>query len=351
MLGLPTPELAGRLDVLAKFLNLASERDRVLIFSWLLATLRGTGPYPILALYGEQGSAKSTSARIIRELIDPNTVPLRAQPRDERDLFIAANNSLLLCLDNMSHISGSLSDALCRLSTGGGMATRELYTDADEVLFDVQRPCIINGIEDLAIRPDLLDRTIPVVLPRIEPEQRRSLRALMDDFYKARPLILGSLLSAVSAALARLPTIQVNVLPRMADFALWAMAGEEAMGFNPGTFIQAFTASRADANTLAIEASPFAQAITRLMERTRHWQGTATDLLQALKVDGDDERTHRIGWPNGPQAVSNALRRLAPILRDAGIIVEFQKSDRATRTIFIHRPNLLPPETQDLPHE
>lgn len=40
--------------------------------------------------------------------------------------MIAANNSWCLAYDDLSHVPPWLSDALCRLSTGGGFATREL---------------------------------------------------------------------------------------------------------------------------------------------------------------------------------------------------------------------------------
>ena len=102
----------------------------------------------MLVLSGEQGSAKSTFSGILRALVDPNTAPLRALPREDRDLFIAATNGHVLAFDNVSGLPAWLSDTLCRLATGGGFAVRQLYTDQDEVLFDATRPMILNGIED-----------------------------------------------------------------------------------------------------------------------------------------------------------------------------------------------------------
>ena len=124
----------------------------------MLAVLRPHGPYPVLVLSGEQGSAKSTFSKILRALLDPNAAPLRALPREDRDLFIAATNSHLLTFDNVSGLPSGISDTLCRLATGGGFAVRQLYTDQDEVIFDAPRPVILNGIEDIVTRPDLADR-------------------------------------------------------------------------------------------------------------------------------------------------------------------------------------------------
>ena len=106
--------------------------------AWLLATLRAGGPYPLLAISGEQGSAKTVSSKMLRALVDPNAAPVRALPREERELMIAANNGHVLAFDNLSGLPPWLSDTLCRLASGGSFAVRQLYTDQDEVLF--QRP-------------------------------------------------------------------------------------------------------------------------------------------------------------------------------------------------------------------
>jgi hypothetical protein len=98
-----------------------------------LATLRARGPYPLLAISGEQGSAKTVLSKMLKALIDPSAAPVRALPREERELMIAANNGYLLAFDNLSGLPAWLSDALCRLASGGSFAVRQLYTDDDEV--------------------------------------------------------------------------------------------------------------------------------------------------------------------------------------------------------------------------
>src|ERR1035437_3687067 len=160
MLPLVTPQKGGSIQALRRFLNVKDEGAFVLAVSWLLAALRNTGPYPVLCLSGEQGSAKSTFMNILRRLIDPNTAPLRTLPREDRDLFIAAQNGYVLAFDNLSKMPDWISDALCRLATGGGFSTRGLYTDDEEKLFNAMRPIILNGIEDFVTRPDLGDRSI-----------------------------------------------------------------------------------------------------------------------------------------------------------------------------------------------
>lgn len=112
---LPVRERGGSIDLLRRFLNVGSDNDFRLAVAWVLAALSGRGPYTVLALAGEQGSAKSTAAAALRALTDPNSAPIRSLPREERDLFIAATNSHVLAFDNVSGLPGWLSDALCRL--------------------------------------------------------------------------------------------------------------------------------------------------------------------------------------------------------------------------------------------
>ena len=109
MTALPIPVEGGSIAELRTFLNVKSDDDFVPIVAWALAVLRNRGPYPVLVLTGEQGSAKSTFAAILKSLLDPNAAPLRALPREDRDLFIAANNSHLLAFDNVSNIPNWMS--------------------------------------------------------------------------------------------------------------------------------------------------------------------------------------------------------------------------------------------------
>ena len=213
---LPLPLRGGSIESLAPFLNLASENDFVLVVAWLLGALRAGGPYSALAVAGEQGSAKTVLSKLLRALIDPSVAPVRALPRDERELFIAASNGHVLAFDNLSGLPPWLSDTLCRLTSGGAFSTRRLFTDQDEILFATARPVILNGIEDIITRPDLADRAILLTLAPIAQRQRRPENALWREFELARPHILGALLDAAAHGLRMLPQVRLQRLPRMA---------------------------------------------------------------------------------------------------------------------------------------
>ena len=318
---LPDPEAGDRAAALAalrQFCNVRRESDFLLVVAWLLAALRPEGPYPVLALGGEQGTAKSTLCRLLRSLVDPSAMPLRAPPRDDRDVFIATRRAHVLTFDNVSGLPPWLSDALCRLATGGGYATRTLYTDDDETILDATRPIILNGIGDLVTRADLADRAIHLTLEPIPATRRRLESALLTDFEAWRPRILSALLDATSEGVRRLPTVHLERLPRMADFALWATACETAF-WPEGTFLAAYDANRAAANEVVIESSAVGATLRTLLDRVGTFEGTASELLKALTDLGSESQRKARGWPAAPNALTRQLTQLAPSLRVAGI--------------------------------
>jgi hypothetical protein len=332
---LPVPVPRGSVETLRSFINVQSDNDFVLVVAWALAVLRDCGPYPVIALSGEQGSAKSTFSAILRALLDPYTAPLRALPREDRDLFIAASNSHVLAFDNVSGLRSWISDTLCRLATGGGFAVRQLYTDQDEVLFEATRPVILNGIEDIVTRPDLADRTVFLTLEPIPEERRRSEAELWAAFEAERPRILGALLDAVVEGLRRLPETRLPQLPRMADFALWATACETAL-WPAGTFWSAYRSNRDAAVEGVIDADPIAAAVRAVMATRTAWTGTASGLLGTLAEAAGERVAKSKIWPDNPRALAGRLRRAATFLRKIGIEVTFQREGRArTRTIHI----------------
>jgi hypothetical protein len=335
-MSLPAPERGGTIFELREFLNVQSEGDFILAVAWLLASLRDRGPYPLLLLSGEQGTAKTTVARILRALVDPNSAPIRALPKEERDFFITAHNSHILAYDNVSGIPGWMSDALCRLSTGGGYSVRTHYENDDETLFTATRPAILNGIDDIAKRPDLAERAIVLKLEPIPEERRRPVEELWAEFELARPRILGSLLDLVAEGLQRLPETHLDGYPRMADFARWSTSCETA-AWPAGTFIAAYGANCAKSVEDVLQASPLALALRRFMENRPAWEGTATTLLGLLADNTDPAIVASKQWPGSPNWLSDRLRRLAAFLRKVGLDIQLDEREATERRIRIER--------------
>lgn len=355
MMALPEPvrDRHHGVEWLQKFLNITDDDQWRVIVGYLLGCY-SKGPYPVLILNGEQGSAKSTTGRVIRSLVDPARTPDRSAPRDERDLIIAANNGHVVSFDNLSGLRDWQSDGLARLSTGAGFGTRELYTDAEETIFWAARPIIINGITDLAVRSDLLDRSILVTLPRIPDELRRTAVEFWRQFTEAAPAILGALLDGVSASIGGHQMVKLRRMPRMADFAVWVVAAEAALGWEDGSFLAAYSRNRASAHELALESASIVPPLTLLPES---WEGTAGELLEQLANLAGEKSAKRADWPASPGALSGQLRRLAPDLRSISVEVTFTRTGQR-RVITItraevasKRPSSASPPSPDLGSE
>ena len=335
MQALPVPVKGGNIAELKILLNLGSENDFILIVAWLVSALRPVGPYPLLALAGEPGATKSTTARLLRSLTDPNVSGLRSAPREERDCWIAAGNAGMLAFDNLSSIPGWLSDALCRIATGGGYATRQLHTDDDEILFDAVRPILLTSVSDVIARSDLADRAILIELPPMPKEKRRPEEEFNAAFEAARPRILGALLDAMVLGLQRRDQVTLSKLPRLADFAVWATACETAFT-SKGKMMDAYEENQKETLNSVLEGDAVCVALLKFLETEperdgqRTWKGKTEALLTYLNTHAAAGATRTgSGWPPNPQALSGRLRMASKVLAQMGITIERERTGRS----------------------
>jgi hypothetical protein len=311
---LPVPERSGTLDALWPLVNVP-DGDRLMVLAWMLECLRADTPHVVLELVGEQGSAKSSTQRALRRLIDPNQADLRAAPKSVEDVWIAARNSHMVSLENLSHLHPQYQDALCVLATGGGYSARTLYTNAEETIIELRKPIVLNGISVIVTAQDLLDRCLHIDLPTIHS---RELSGDMEArFEAAQPALLGALLDLFVKVLATLPSVSIapEQRPRMADFAALGEAVFRVYGQPAGAFLARYGDMREDGVRRTIDASPVGAALADyLAEVPSGFNGTLSELLDRL----DRYRPHGEAWPRSPKGLGDALRRLAPALRLIG---------------------------------
>ena len=346
MLPLPTAIPGGRLFSLRQFVS-CTDPDWPLLAGFVASLFIPKGPFAILNLLGEQGSAKTSSARFIRRLVDPYSPLDRGRPRNEHELAIAAEWGWVLSYDNLGSIPDWLSDAFCRISTGGGFGARRLYTDDEERRFDAERLIILNGISDIATRGDLLDRSLVITLPRIAVVRDHA--EIEAEFEKAWPSLLGACLDAAATALARRDEVKLSETPRMADFARWATAAEPALGLADGEFLSAYLANREAGHRTAVEADPVAVAIESMIVDKGIWKGTATELLELLEQIVSDHTVRSKEWPKAANALGNRLRRIAPDLRKLGVDINFPSSRTHGRRLTITNRRKDRPDRPDRP--
>ena len=311
---LPVPERGGTLDALWPLVNIPKD-DRLLLLAWMLECLRPDTPHVVLELVGEQGSAKSSTQRALRRLIDPNQADLRAAPKSVEDVWIAARNSHMVSLENLSHLHPQYQDALCVLATGGGYSARTLYTNAEETIIDLRKPIVLNGISVIVTAQDLLDRCLHIDLPTI---QSRELAGDMEArFEAAQPALLGALLDLFVKVLAMLPSVSIapEHRPRMADFAALGEAVFRVHGKPAGAFLARYSDMRKDGVLRTIDASPVGAALVAYLAAV---PGGFNDTLSKLLDHLEPYRPHGEAWPKSAKGLGDALRRLAPALRLIG---------------------------------
>ena len=291
----------------------------VMVLAWLLDCFRPDTPFPVLELVGEQGSAKSTTQSVLRSLVDPNKVMLRGRPKTVEDVFVAAANNWLGSYENLSGLTPEQQDAFCTLATGGGFASRQLYTNGEEHVMETKRPVVLNGIAVVATRPDLIDRVIHVDLPTIPADARRDEADTHAGWERDQPTVFAGLLDLFSAALAILPTVKLTQKQRMADYERLGEAVARALGFAPGEFQQQYAELVRAGIDRALESNAVAQALDKyLADRILplNWQGTAGQLYDLLNTHSIPDRS---SWPRSPKGLSDQLRRIAPAYRAKGI--------------------------------
>lgn len=313
----------------AALLNLDTPADFQLLMTWCVCALTPSGPYPVLTICGEQGSAKSTLVRLIHDLVDPSLAPLRSLPSSEKDLFVSASNAHLLAFDNVSNISPATSDNLCKISTGGVAALRRVGTDADEVFLEFKAPIILNGIGDLILRPDLADRALFINTTAIPAEARRDSQLIQAAFDELAPRLTEALLDLLALARYNLMTESAGLwkadnLPRMAEFAKLGMAIECVFG-EPGSFKNAYDRNRAAAADDLAELDPILMTLLELWDEKQSWRGTMQDLqveiARRLKASGS-----RLRAPTGLAQLSSHVKRITPILTKKGMMVAFHRA-------------------------
>ncbi len=326
---LPIPERGSDLTELWALLNVA-EADRPLLLAWLISAMIAGIPHPILDLAGEQGTGKTTVAKILVSLIDPSPVLVRKVPRDADSWITAASGSWVVALDNVSELPEWLQDSLSRAVTGDGDVRRQLYTDAGLALFAFRRCVLLTGIDLGAVRGDLADRLLVIDLDLISEQSRRLDADLEDRWRKAHPMVLGALLDLAAGVAGVFPSVRLERSPRMADFARVLAAVDKVLGTH-GLDRYVDRARNLAADSLTADAFVVAMGQQLIEEFT----GTSADLLAKVQCHSDRKPKD---WPANARRLTTLLKRQAPVMRRAGwMVAESQDAhDKVLRWTIRH---------------
>ncbi|MCI3930276.1 ATP-binding protein [Streptomyces sp. AN091965] len=347
-LPLPVKDTDGKgIDLLLRLCNFAGAETECLAIAWLIGCLGPCVPVPAPFLTGPQGAGKSTGGRMLVRIIEGMSGDLRRAPKDEENLIAAVAAGWVTALDNLSHMTPDLSDAMCCIVTGAENVKRALFTDGDVHRARYRRPLLLTGIDVGVIRPDLAERLLPLRLER--PRVRRTEAELWTEYEDVLPVVLGSLLDLtvkVRAAQAETPTDL-----RMADFAHLCAQLDVATGLGA---LAAYRARLDDLNDDVIEGDLLAQTVLRHAESIVPGEAqrmTSTEWLHCLSqlYTGEDFHSLPKGWPTTGKVLSDRLKRLQPTLAARGVLIDSGRTKEGRYLEMGHQAAPPPHEQQPFP--
>ncbi|MDL2235705.1 hypothetical protein LJC07_06075 [Christensenellaceae bacterium OttesenSCG-928-L17] len=322
------PKRYGNIEDLRQFANIKNRDDWFVFLVFTVSALIPNFPKPALMLVGDQGSGKTVVSKIWKKLVDPSLFESSALIRDPKELARVASRHALLVFDNTSRITPSMSDDLCRLITHDSLAKRALYTDDEDIIYSSRCHIALNGIDIAMSAADLLDRTLIIRVERITDDKRMTEVELNEAFERLAPSILGGMLDIVVKALKIYPTVKLDWLPRMADFAKFGYAIGEAMdGYSGDEFMEAYKRVIERQVDEALMASPVAQAAQYLVRDIPEWTGTASAFQHKFSFYqdydlGEDVASlchHKIMRPENVALLGKELTRAKSTLKSLGI--------------------------------
>jgi hypothetical protein len=317
---LPDPQPSGSVNIIADFVNLKGERDRRLFTAYLSTVPLPHIGRPILNAAGAMGSGKTTLGRVVKrtwDLTAPETVRL-----DPRDFLQKASHAFAVMLDNQNTVPEWAADSLCRLVTGEADSKRRLYTDDEDVIIELKRAVLLNGINVPTDRGDVLDRSLVVELERIPDGERKTEEELWERFEAEHPRLLGAFFGVLAEAIVLKPSLKLSRRPRLADWGEYAASVYEVMGWGAEQFLNDWDEVVKVQNQATLDGSPVAQAVIKFMEDKHEYVGTSSELHSKLKpvaaqLGVDVERDK--AWPKSARWLWRRIKEVLPLLVAAGI--------------------------------
>ena len=318
-------EIGYYFDSLRPFTNITDDDDWLLLKTWIVCSYIDCIPRPALVPFGSAGSAKSTTCRFLKELIDPCSIKELTLHKRIDDLLVMFSKHYFVSFDNVSYINSDQSDEISKAITGSGSQKRALFTNADTYTTTFKRAIAINGVNNVLWKTDLIDRALCIELERINPLKRLEERVIERQFRELKPKILYDIFIILSKTLSTYPDIKLKFLPRMADFTKWGEAVSQAMGYPDGMFAKIYQEKLMKQNAQALSSSIVSQVLLKFFEKldseNSSWEGSPTDFYKVFTETAAEMRMseRQEGFPRGAQSFSRRVNELRANFKDVGI--------------------------------
>jgi hypothetical protein len=340
------------LDKLIDLTNVKKARDRKLLKVYVITLFIPDIPHAILLLHGDKGAAKSTLEKLIKLLVDPTKPILLTIPKDRTEFIQQAYHNHVIYYDNLKYIPNWFSDEVCKIVTGVGSTKRKLYSDDEDIVYELKRCLGVNGINISLTEPDALDRSILIELERIDDGNLEE-KEIINKLLEIRPQILGCIFDVIVRAMQIKSSLTIRKLPRMADFALWGEAIARAMNYKENEFLSLYKQNIGQQNIEAIEFNSLATAIVRLVESWDNKQEgeqiinekqydpqTLLDKLNLVAAEYGIDTSNYHEWPKDIKWLSRRLKIIrSNLLEGLGIDVIVKRNTTVITTTTSNNNN------------
>lgn len=356
---LPVPEPGGDAELLRGYFPNLEHQDWVSMLGFMVACFTPAGGFPVLLVHGPANTGKSTLTDVLKRILDPvvGYGARTALPTKPEDLMNIACQRHLVSFDNISYVSGEMSDALCGLATGSSIETRTLYAQGSTTAVMARCPIILNGITIGNLRPDLASRCVRIETRPIPEDADSDDGSLFARLERDLPKILGFLFSAVSMAIRDQRETKVTPAHRLRDAATMATAAEPELGLKDGEILTAWLQGQANIREDVAGVDPVVEMFTQMLNRIGpggQITGSASTIFQKVISHENIFTTKRPpGFPDTAQKLAQHFSRYSDVLHAAGLKVYLSRTSKertwtislkptsatATETVKVTRPN------------
>lgn len=356
----PVFENKNALEEIVKLLRI-NEEDRLIFKIHLVSMFFEGHQTPIMVIHGEHGSIKTTITKTVKRIVDPSASNIASLPVHRDDIPLSFSNKYLSVFDNVSELRQGVSDMFCRAITGEETTKRQLYTDADEYIFQYKRKIILNGISPRLESPDFNDRAIFYETSQIPDNERLTEEEFNQKLDELLPHILGQIFDVLSKTMGKYDKIGKIIKPfsRMGEFEKYGETISQILEYKPDEFLENYHEKWKLSSTNAIEAYPIIGLIRDLVKDVKHFEDSVANLHKKLKEDakaGEIEiKGKESGFPSKPNRLSNQIKQLTPLFRKLGldiIIKQYTSTDnkypKSNKVVYITNNNFTEKQPKSL---
>jgi hypothetical protein len=366
-------ETEGSLDDIAK-IHIA----KVGLISMLVPLI----PHHLENVFGPPQAIKSTFLRQKKALIDPTTLDLFL-PTKLKDMDKILAQNYFICFDNFYEISREFSDLICAAITGSGTQVRELFTTQTMVTLPIKACIAFSSVTRLFTQSDAVSRLLSYeFLPFAEEEGYSTEDEINDRFEEIRPQILACMYHTMSKAINIRNRIHGKYsLGRMADVLEWSEAISQALGYEPGQYLNRYERLKKIQSRHSSSYDPLVFYFRKiyfdifLKPESEFLNGRLTSNEESIRKEGyvvfsskelnqklneyaeedeyDTKKSNKL-WPQDSQQLANRTREVSIVIsKGDGFAVEVRKGKHNSNEYVLGTKDAVEKyiESQEVDHE